>query len=170
MECPVNIANDPTPKSTATSSTTASASSKEDIDRSKLVEIPQPPQQYFGLLGHMPDIDPGFPIRSFWNLMDMYGPIFNVNLGGSRIVVGNQALISELFDEEKWKKVPGKPQIEMRAASGDGLFTAFLEEKNWWKAHRLLLPAFGMSVQFLFCQYGAMDKTKLMSVQDHLGS
>lgn len=82
MECPVTDAKGPAPHPIATTT----SSSIDGVDQCKLVEIPEPPKQYFGLIGHMPDIDPGFPIRSFWNLMDMYGPIFKLDLGGSRII------------------------------------------------------------------------------------
>lgn len=82
-----------------------SSQSADGIDKSKLEEIPEPPQQYFGLLGHIPDIDPSFPLRSFWNMMELYGPIFKMNLGAPRLVVGNQELINEVCDQERFKKV-----------------------------------------------------------------
>lgn len=75
--------------------------------------------------------------------MDLYGPIFQVNLGGPRIMVGNQELANEVFDQDRFKKIPRGALVEIRALTGDGLFTAFLEEPNWGKAHRLLIPAFG---------------------------
>ena len=137
MECPVSHDNGPECHPTTTSNT-------DSIDPSKLMEIPQPPQSYLGLLGHVPDIDLAFPMSSFWKLMDLYGPIIQLNLGVPRVFLGSQELISELFDEDVWIRAPTGPVQELRAATGDGLFTAFLEEKNWWKAHRLLVPAFGM--------------------------
>lgn len=120
-----------------------SKTNDETIDHSKLVEVPQPPEHLFGLLGNLPDIDPSFPNRSFWHLMDLYGPIFKMRLGVTIYTVGNQELANEVFDQDRFIKVPGKALVEIRALTGDGLFTAFIEEKNWWKAHRLLIPAFG---------------------------
>ena len=35
------------------------------------------------------------------------------------------------------------PLAIIRDFAGDGLFTAYNEEPNWAKAHRLLMPAFG---------------------------
>lgn len=110
----------------------------------ELEPIPQPPLKYFGLLGHAPEIDLTFPARSLWRLMDLYGPIYEANLQGRKVFVGTHALLSEMLDEDQWVKIPAAPQQELRAAAGDGLVTAFSHEKNWWKAHRLLTPSFGM--------------------------
>lgn len=114
------------------------------FDTSKLESIPQPPKKYFGLLGHLPDIEPGFPVRSLWGLMDQHGPICEVDLHGRRVLVGNHEIFKELLDEEKWRKQPSKAQIELRDVGGDGLVTAYSEERNWGKARRLLNPWFGM--------------------------
>lgn len=111
-----------------------------NIDSSKLEDIPQPPEHLFGLLGNIPDIDPAFPIRSFWNLAELYGPIFKVNIVGPRVFVGTQELVNEIFDEDRFTKVPSRALVEIRALTGDGLFTAYIDEMNWWKAHRLLVP------------------------------
>ena len=59
----------------------------EEIDRMKLEAIPQPPQHLFGILGNLPDIDPAFPARSFWNMSELYGSIFKVNLVGPRVLL-----------------------------------------------------------------------------------
>lgn len=159
MECPINH-DGPTRRR----SYNVTTSSSNDLDPSKLEEIPQPPVKYFGLLGHLPEIDPTFSISSFWRLMDTYGSIYRVNVHGDRIIVGTHELIRELFDEDTWVKVPGRPQQEMRAASGDGLFTAFLEEENWWKAHRLLQPAFGN-----YDYETHVEETPLTFTKDRLG-
>jgi cytochrome P450 len=38
------------------------------------------------------------------------------------------------------------PEIEaLRILGGDGLFTAYNDEPNWHKAHKLLMPAFTRS-------------------------
>ena len=132
MRCPVSDDGGP-----------ASHPPRVEIDKTKLEEIPEPPKQYFGLLGHIPDVDSEFPLRTFWNMMDLYGPIFKVQLGGPRIWVGNQELVNEVYDQDRFKKIPRGALSEIRALTGDGLFTAFLEEPNWGKAHRLLIPAFG---------------------------
>ena len=115
---------------------------RKPIDESKLESIPQPPQHMFGLLGNLPDIEAGFQSRSFWHLMDLYGPIYKLNLGTGKdtILVGSQPLANEVFDQERFVKIPTRNLYELRALLGDGLFTAFPEEENWWIAHRLLVP------------------------------
>ena len=138
MECPVHQTQE---------NAISSMSTTDEIDPSKLVEIPSPPpQHYFGLLGHIPEVDPSFPLRSYWKMMDMYGPIFKLHLGTAapRILIGNHELMSEMLDDDRFQKSPNRVQQAMRDFMGDGLFTARLEEDNWWKAHRILVPAFGM--------------------------
>ena len=44
--------------------------------------------------------------------------------------------------ETRCRKMPGPGRRVGRRFAGDGLFTAFSEEPNWGKAHRILLPAF----------------------------
>ncbi|KAI1341804.1 cytochrome P450 [Xylariaceae sp. FL0016] len=116
---------------------------KHSIDPTKLSKIPQPPKGYLGLFGHLPDLETGFPVRSLWGFMDKHGPILEVDLHGSRILVGNHEIFKELFDEELWLKQPSKAQIQLRDVGGDGLVTAFSGERNWGKARRLLNPYFG---------------------------
>ena len=72
--------------------------------------------------------------------MELYGPIFKLKLGEDRIFIGSQELVNEVCDQDKFAKVPGGVLEEVRALTGDGLFTAFKGEMNWWKAHRLLVP------------------------------
>jgi cytochrome P450/NADPH-cytochrome P450 reductase len=113
--------------------------------------IPQPPQHLFGLLGNLPDINPSFPLESVWKLSDIYGPIVKLNLRKEIIVLSNQKFINEVCDEERFEKFPTPALQEVRALLGDGLFTAYITEKNWWKAHRLLIPAFGpLGIQKMF--------------------
>lgn len=115
------------------------------IDTSKLEKIPVPPMKYFGLLGHLPEIDKDFPVSSLWKFMDNHGPILETDLQGRRILVGSHELFSEMLDEETWVKQPSKAQLQLRnVGGGDGLVTAFSGEKNWGIARRLLNPAFGM--------------------------
>ena len=63
---------------------------------------------------------------------------------GSRVglFVTNPDLVAELCDETRFRKMPGPGLRVVRRFAGDGLFTAFSEEENWGKAHRILLPAF----------------------------
>jgi len=124
----------------------------EPIDQSKLAKIPHPSHQYyFGFLGHLPELDRIFPPRTYWNFMDTHGEIMQLDLGMwnylseviPRIFIGNHALMSELMDDKRFIKFTHISPTGIRELLGDGLVTAELSEKNWWKAHRLLAPAFG---------------------------
>ena len=72
--------------------------------------------------------------------MDLYGPIFKLNLVKPVIFVGSQELVNEVCDQDRFVKVPTTALEELRALLGDGLFTAYNNEPNWWIAHRLLVP------------------------------
>ena len=58
------------------------------------------------------------------------------------IWVSHPDLVAELCDETRFRKIPGPGLRAVRAFAGDGLFTAFSNEENWGRAHRILLPAF----------------------------
>lgn len=119
---------------------------EEVIDHSILLPIPSPPHQhYMGLLGHAPDLDPVLPVRTYWQLMDQYSPIFqlDLNMPYPRVFVGSRELVNEMADDTRFTKFTHRLHREMRAVFGDGLFSAESTDKAWWKAHRLLIPAFG---------------------------
>lgn len=117
------------------------------FDKTKLVPIPSPPHhRYFGLLGHAPDLDSTLPVRSYWQLMDIYAPIYQLDLGMTfpRVFVGSRALVNEMADDDRFIKFTHRLHQEMRPVFGDGLFSAESTSKAWGKAHRLLVPALGM--------------------------
>ena len=69
--------------------------------------------------------------------------IFKLRFGSRvSIFVTDPDLVAELSDETRFRKMPGPALRVVRKFAGDGLFTAFSEEPNWGKAHRILLPAF----------------------------
>ncbi len=69
--------------------------------------------------------------------------IFKMRLGSrTSIFVTDADLVAELCNETRFRKVPGPALRIVRAFAGDGLFTAYSEEPNWGKAHRILMPAF----------------------------
>ncbi len=86
-----------------------------------------------GLIGHLLDVsesyvDPG---------------IFKLRFGARvALFVTDPDLTAELCDETRFRKIPGPGLRVVRKFAGDGLFTAFSDEANWGKAHRILLPAF----------------------------
>ncbi|MGH6616275.1 bifunctional cytochrome P450/NADPH--P450 reductase [Sphingomonas sp.] len=85
-----------------------------------------------GLIGYLLRVSREFP-----------GGIFKLKFG-SRVglFVTSPDLVAELCDETRFRKMPGPGLRVVRKFAGDGLFTAFSEEPNWGKAHRILLPAF----------------------------
>ncbi|KAF7502833.1 hypothetical protein GJ744_005012 [Endocarpon pusillum] len=116
------------------------------IDQSKLLKIPAPPHhRYFGLMGHLPDLDPTLPVRSYWQFMDTYAPIYQLDLGMTypRVFVGSRELVNEMADDDRFTKLTHRLHQHMRPVFGDGLFSAESTSKAWGKAHRLLVPAFG---------------------------
>lgn len=120
------------------------------------IPIPQPPPTM--LLGNFPDMVPGNPAGGMQRLAELYGPIYQLALDRRTLVVSNQELIHELSDQNRFHKDISRTLMEIRALTGDGLFTASHEdtllqkkEPNWWKAHRLLIPAFGpLGIQAMF--------------------
>lgn len=105
--------------------------------------IPQPPEHLFGLLGNLPDLDPSFPFKNIWDMQQLYGPIMKLKLSSEQVILGDQQHINEICDDKRFHKIPDGALIAIRALTGDGLFTAYDSEMNWWVAHRLLVPAFG---------------------------
>ncbi len=85
-----------------------------------------------GLIGYLLHAGRDFP-EGFFKLK------FGSRLG---YFVTNPDIVAELCDETRFRKMPGPGLRIVRRFAGDGLFTAFSEEENWGKAHRILLPAF----------------------------
>ena len=87
MGCPVAHSDGPAPEQNS-----------DEIDRSQLVDIPQPPEHWIG--GNLLDIDPSFANPSLWKFMELYGPIVKLNMGGRpQILIGSQELMNEVCDQ-----------------------------------------------------------------------
>ncbi len=86
-----------------------------------------------GLIGHLLDVSKDFEDPGIFKLR------FGSRVG---IFVTHPDLVAELCDETRFRKIPGPGLRVVRKFAGDGLFTAFSDEANWGKAHRILLPAF----------------------------
>lgn len=85
-----------------------------------------------GLIGYLLRVSREFP-----------DGIFKLRFGSRvSLFVTNPDLVAELCDETRFRKMPGPGLRVVRKFAGDGLFTAFSDEPNWGKAHRILLPAF----------------------------
>ncbi|KAK6063914.1 cytochrome P450 [Seiridium cupressi] len=116
----------------------------------EIVPVPEPPA--LPLIGHVGTIDQEFPLGSFLAFADKYGEIYRLNFPGRKVtVVSSHALVDEVCNEKRFKKVPAGALKEIRNGVHDGLFTAKIEEPNWGIAHRVLMPAFGpLSIRGMF--------------------
>ncbi|KAF3036352.1 hypothetical protein E8E12_008017 [Didymella heteroderae] len=104
--------------------------------------IPQPTPSL--LLGNLRDIDPTDAPGSFNRLAEIYGEIFQLDLAGRKtIVCSSYDTINDLCDANRFEKTVSGALEEVRALTGNGLFTAYPGEKAWGIAHRLLMPLFG---------------------------
>ncbi|PRX70698.1 cytochrome P450/NADPH-cytochrome P450 reductase [Cohnella sp. SGD-V74] len=103
--------------------------------------VPEP--KSYGLLGHLSLIDKEKPTLSMCKLAEELGPIYRLRGPGfSMLVVSGHKLAAEVCDVSRFdKNVYGELQ-NVRAFSGDGLFTSWTHEPNWRKAHNILLPTF----------------------------
>src|SRR6476646_9992032 len=86
-----------------------------------------------GLIGHLLEVSKDFEDPGIFKLR------FGARVG---LFVTHPDLVAELCDETRFRKIPGPGLRVVHKFAGDGLFTAFSEEANWGKAHRILLPAF----------------------------
>ncbi len=106
-----------------------------------LEQIPQPPGQ--PLIGNALTVDSSRQIQSLMELAEQYGPIFQLDIMGSPIVIISGAdLVAEVCDEKRFDKSVRGPLKRLRLIGGDGLFTGDTDDPNWSKAHNILLPSF----------------------------
>ena len=85
-----------------------------------------------GMVGHLLAVSRDYP-----------DGIFQIRFGSRPVLfVTDPDLAAVLSDETRFRKMPGPGLRVVRRFAGDGLFTAFGDEPNWGKAHRILLPAF----------------------------
>jgi cytochrome P450 / NADPH-cytochrome P450 reductase len=106
------------------------------------VEIPQPPPRL--ILGNLPDLRRKATfIESLMDIAPEHDGIFQLQTPMGRVIVVSDPLLArELCDEERFDKVLGPALLRVRQRVGDGLFTAFSDEKSWHLAHRILMPTF----------------------------
>ena len=105
-------------------------------------QIPQPQETF--LLGNLKEMESDHVVESFQRLQKLYGEIFLLKIFRKNfIVISSQQLANFVCDESKFDKKVSQALLEIRAVSGDGLFTAHTSEINWKLAHKILMPAFG---------------------------
>ncbi|CAA9519071.1 MAG: NADPH-cytochrome P450 reductase [uncultured Sphingomonadaceae bacterium] len=104
--------------------------------------IPSAPK--LPVLGHLHQIPSGGLIQHLTEVSGRHPEgIFHLWFGKfPGLFVSDPDLVAELSDENRFRKYPSRPLKALRPLVGDGLFTAFTEEPNWGRAHRILLPAF----------------------------
>jgi cytochrome P450/NADPH-cytochrome P450 reductase len=103
--------------------------------------IPMPSR--LPVLGHLLQLPKGQFMQHLMVVARDHDGIFQLDFGGRvGIFVHSAELAAELCDETRFRKVIGIALRKVRDFGGDGLFTAFSDEANWSKAHRVLIPAF----------------------------
>ena len=106
-----------------------------------LETIPTPPKK--PVIGNMLSVDKNRPLQSLMDLVRETGPIFQLDMMGTPLVIVSGAdLVNELCDEKRFDKAVRGSLRRVRAIGGDGLFTGETQEPNWSKAHNILLPTF----------------------------
>ncbi|WP_175732949.1 bifunctional cytochrome P450/NADPH--P450 reductase [Burkholderia ambifaria] len=112
--------------------------------------VPQPPLK--PIIGHLMEVLGPSPLAKMMDLARTYGPVYWFEVfGQGYYVVSGQALVDEVCDESRFQKSVHQSLLELRPAIGDGLFTAFGDEPNWAKAHRVLMQSFGpLSIWSMF--------------------
>jgi cytochrome P450 / NADPH-cytochrome P450 reductase len=104
--------------------------------------IPEP--KHHLLLKNAPELNPDAPVQSLARLGRELGPIYRFATPlETWIVVSSHELVAEACDQNRFDKSVNIALQQVRDFTRDGLFTAYTEEPNWSKAHRILMPAFG---------------------------
>jgi cytochrome P450/NADPH-cytochrome P450 reductase len=97
---------------------------------SESVPIPQPPPHL--LIGNIGTIDSDDAPGSVQRLADIYGEIFQLYIPGRPgkiIVVSSYDTINDCCDGQRFEKPINATLEEVRALTGNGLFTAYPGEK-----------------------------------------
>ncbi|MEY9938539.1 bifunctional cytochrome P450/NADPH--P450 reductase [Streptacidiphilus sp. MAP5-3] len=85
------------------------------------------------------------PLLQMMELARRHGPAYVRRLHGrDLLLVSGLDLVTELADEQRFTKSVGPALENVRAFTGDGLFTAYNDEPNWARAHDILMPAFAL--------------------------
>jgi cytochrome P450/NADPH-cytochrome P450 reductase len=105
-------------------------------------QVPQP--RVRPVVGNIPDLDSERPVQSLMRLAQEYGPIFRLTFpNGSVLVLSSHELVADACDETRFEKRIAGALKNIRDLAHDGLFTAYNDEPNWAKGHRILMPSFG---------------------------
>lgn len=113
-----------------------------EAHKDQLEPIPQPPKRM--LVGNLNELTSGpTPFEAMCRLADEYGPLFQLEVGGNRIIVASSfELADELCDTKRFDKGIGPGLKQVRNLNSEGLFSSYTHEAHWRKAHNILLPNF----------------------------
>ncbi|PHH62243.1 hypothetical protein CDD81_7303 [Ophiocordyceps australis] len=113
------------------------------------VPIPEPPG--LPLIGNLGEFTTSMT-KDLSRLADTYGAIFRLHKGSQpQVYVSSYELLNEICNEKRFHKSIGGSLLQVREGVHDGLFTAYDDEPNWEKAHRILVPAFGpLTIRAMF--------------------
>ncbi len=107
------------------------------------IAIPMPAR--LPVIGNLHQIPRSRVMQHMVQVARAHDGIVQLDFGGRiGILVSSAELAAELCDERRFRKVLGAGLYKVRDFGGDGLFTAFGDEPNWAKAHRVLMPAFSL--------------------------
>lgn len=108
-----------------------------------IAEIPGPPP--LPVVGNLLELPRARVIQHLKSVSRRYDGLFRLRFPGVDVVfVYAPDLVAEVCNETRFRKVIRPPLLFLRDIAGDGLFTARPDEPNWGKAHRVLMPAFGV--------------------------
>ena len=105
-------------------------------------KIPHPPRKL--VTGNLHQMNGGKIMDRLIAVTKDFRPILELKVLNIQLYVINDVdLAKEVYDDHFYDKFIDKPVEHLRSVAGDGLFTAYTEEENWTKAHRILTLAFG---------------------------
>lgn len=84
--------------------------------------------------------------QEMFQIVRTHGPLFALGEeNNTSIIAAGADVVTELSDEKRFCKHVGDYLVDLRAVTGDGLFTAYNSETQWYAAHAVLMPAFALS-------------------------
>jgi hypothetical protein len=110
--------------------TTSKENSPTSMTAETSAPIPQPPPTLF--IGNVADISPSNAPASFQRLAEIYGEVYQLSLPGRQgrtIVVSSHSTVNDCCDASRFEKPIDGALKQVRALTGDGLFTAYPGEK-----------------------------------------
>ncbi|WP_019450439.1 cytochrome P450 [Cupriavidus sp. BIS7] len=132
---------------------------------------PIPRDPGWPIVGNLLQITPGEVGQHLLARSRHHDGIFELDFAGRRVpFVSSVALVSELCDATRFRKIIGPPLSYLRDMAGDGLFTAHSDEPNWGCAHRILMPAFSQRAMKGYFDVMLRVATRLVDKWDRQGA